>query len=140
MYGSPNMQITPDVNQALANANIPLSPALTQYFQQNVTPYLDQLRYQMYQTQVSLQDTLQFFVNQNRCQLAEIERLKQVRQTMPRMFCERQIDGYGVCIDHGNQTLVGKLRIHSVCHCHIDKDGYRKELLYVLYFEFYNQI
>ena len=76
MYGSPNMQITPDVNQALANANIPLSPALTQYFQQNVTPYLDQLRYQMYQTQVSLQDTLQFFVNQNRCQLAEIERLK----------------------------------------------------------------
>ena len=133
MYGSPNMQITPDVNQALANANIPLSPALTQYFQQNVTPYLDQLRYQMYQTQVSLQDTLQFFVNQNRCQLAEIERLKQVRQTMPRMFCERQIDGYGVCIDHGNQTLVGKLRIHSVCHCHIDKDGYRKELLYVLY-------
>lgn len=134
MNGSPNMQITPDVNQALANANIPLSPALTQYFQQNVTPYLDQLQYQMYQTQVSLQDTLQFFVNQNRCQLAEIERLKQVRQTMPRMFCERQIDGYGVCIDHGNQTLVGKLRIHSVCHCHIDKDGYRKELLYVLYF------
>ena len=133
MNGSPNMQITPDVNQALANANIPLSPALTQYFQQNVTPYLDQLQYQMYQTQVSLQDTLQFFVNQNRCQLAEIERLKQVRQTMPRMFCERQIDGYGVCIDHGNQTLVGKLRIRSVCHCHIDKDGYRKELLYVLY-------
>ena len=54
MNGSPNMQITPDVNQALANANIPLSPALTQYFQQNVTPYLDQLQYQMYQTQVSL--------------------------------------------------------------------------------------
>lgn len=133
MNGSPNMQITPDVNQALANANIPLSPALTQYFQQNVTPYLDQLQYQMYQTQVSLQDTLQFFVNQNRCQLAEIERLKQVRQTMPRMFCERQIDGYGVCIDHGNQTLVGKLRIRSVHHCYIDKDGYRKELLYVLY-------
>ena len=134
MNGSPNMQITPDVNQALANANIPLSPALTQYFQQNVTPYLDQLQYQMYQTQVSLQDTLQFFVNQNRCQLAEIERLKQVRQTMPRMFCERQIDGYGVCIDHGNQTLVGKLRSHSDCHFHIDKDVYRKELLYVLYF------
>lgn len=133
MNGSPNMQITPDVNQALANANIPLSPALTQYFQQNVTPYLDQLQYQMYQTQVSLQDTLQFFVNQNRCQLAEIDRLKQVRQTMPRMFCERQIDGYGVCIDHGNQTLVGKLRIRSVHHCYIDKDGYRKELLYVLY-------
>lgn len=133
MYGSPNMQITPDVNQALANANIPLSPALTQYFQQNVTPYLDQLRYQMYQTQVSLQDTLQFFVNQNRCQLAEIERLKQVRQTMPRMFCERQIDGYGVCIDHGNQTLVGKLRIHSIHHCYIDKDGQRKEFLYVSY-------
>ena len=133
MNGSPNMQITPDVNQALANANIPLSPALTQYFQQNVTPYLDQLQYQMYQTQVSLQDTLQFFVNQNRCQLAEIERLKQVRQTMPRMFCERQIDGYGVCIDHGNQTLVGKLRIRSVHHCYIVKDGYRKELLYVLY-------
>ena len=66
MNGSPNMQKTPDVNQALANANIPLSPALTQYFQQNVTPYLDQLQYQMYQTQVSLQDTLQFFVNQNR--------------------------------------------------------------------------
>lgn len=133
MNESPNMQITLDVNQALANANIPLSPALTQYFQQNVTPYLDQLRYQMYQTQVSLQDTLQFFVNQNRCQLAEIERLKQVRQTIPRMFCERQIDGYGVCIDHGNQTLVGKLRIRSVHHCYIDKDGYRKELLYVLY-------
>lgn len=52
---------------------------------------------------------------------------------MPRMFCERQIDGYGVCIDHGNQTLVGKLRIRSVHHCYIDKDGYRKELLYVLY-------
>ncbi len=133
MNGSPNMQITPDVNQALANAKHPSLTCINAIFSAKRHAISDQLQYQMYQTQVSLQDTLQFFVNQNRCQLAEIDRLKQVRQTMPRMFCERQIDGYGVCIDHGNQTLVGKLRIRSVHHCYIDKDGYRKELLYVLY-------
>ena len=89
MNGSPNMQITPDVNQALANANIPLSPALTQYFQQNVTPYLDQLRYQMYQTQVSLQDTLQFFVRQYRTKIVRQMRARRYETGSDGKFASR---------------------------------------------------
>ena len=61
-------------------------------------------------------------------------------ETMPfqevlRVYGEDQITGVGSCIDYEKRKIkrIGKLRIHSVHHCYIDKDGYRKELLYVLY-------
>lgn len=56
-------------------------------------------------------------------------------QEVLRAYGEDQITGVGSCIDYEKRKIkrIGKLRIHSVCHCHIDKDGYRKELLYVLY-------
>lgn len=57
-------------------------------------------------------------------------------QEVLRVYGEDQITGVGICIDYEKRKRkrIGKLRIHSVCHCYIDKDGYRKELLYVLYF------
>lgn len=57
-------------------------------------------------------------------------------QEVLRVYGEDQITGVGSCIDYEKRKIkrIGKLRIHSICHCYIDKDGYRKELLYVLYF------
>ena len=56
-------------------------------------------------------------------------------QEVLRVYGEEQITGVGICIDYEKRKIkrIGKLRIYSVCHCYIDKDGYRKELLYVLY-------
>lgn len=56
-------------------------------------------------------------------------------QEVLRVYGEDQITGVGSCIDYEKRKIkrIGKLRIRSVHHCHIDKDGYRKELLYVLY-------
>lgn len=56
-------------------------------------------------------------------------------QEVLRVYGEDQITGIGGCIDYEKRKIkrIGKLRIYSVCHCYIDKDGYRKELLYVLY-------
>lgn len=57
-------------------------------------------------------------------------------QEVLRVYGEDQITGVGSCIDQEKRKIkrIGKLRIHSIHHCYIDKDGYRKELLYVLYF------
>lgn len=56
-------------------------------------------------------------------------------QEVIRVYGEDQITGVGSCIDYEKRKIkrIGKLRIRSVHHCYIDKDGYRKELLYVLY-------
>lgn len=56
-------------------------------------------------------------------------------QEVLRVYGEEQTTGIGGCIDYEKRKIkrIGKLRIHSVCHCHIDKDGYRKEFLYVSY-------
>ncbi len=56
-------------------------------------------------------------------------------QEVLRVYGEDQITGVGSCIDQEKRKIkrIGKLRIHSIHHCYIDKDGYRKELLYVLY-------
>lgn len=48
-----------------------------------------------------------------------------------RRTIDRRKSHAGSCIDY--EKRIGKLRIYSVCHCYIDKNGYRKELLYVLY-------
>ena len=59
-------------------------------------------------------------------------------ETMPfqevlRVYGEDQITGVGSCIDYEKRKIkrIGKLRIHSIHHCYIDKDGQRKEFLYV---------
>ncbi len=56
-------------------------------------------------------------------------------QEVLRVYGEDQITGVGICIDYEKRKRkrIGRLRIRSVHHCYIDKDGYRKELLYVLY-------
>lgn len=56
-------------------------------------------------------------------------------QEVLRVYGEDQITGVGSCIDYEKRKIkrIGKLRIHSVCHCYIDKDGQRKEFLYVSY-------
>lgn len=61
-------------------------------------------------------------------------------ETMPfqevlRVYGEDQITGVGSCIDYEKRKIkrIGKLRIHSIHHCYIDKDGQRKEFLYVSY-------
>ena len=56
-------------------------------------------------------------------------------QEVLRVYGEDQITGVGSCIDYEKRKIkrIGKLRIRSVHHCYIVKDGYRKELLYVLY-------
>lgn len=57
-------------------------------------------------------------------------------QEVLRVYGEEQTTGIGGCIDYEKRKIkrIGKLRIRSVHHCYIDKDGYRKELVYVLYF------
>ena len=54
-------------------------------------------------------------------------------QEVLRVYGEDQITGVGSCIDYEKRKIkrIGKLRIRSVHHCYIVKDGYRKELLYV---------
>lgn len=56
-------------------------------------------------------------------------------QEVLRVYGEDQITGVGSCIDYEKRKIkrIGKLRIHNVCHCYIDKDGQRKEFLYVSY-------
>lgn len=56
-------------------------------------------------------------------------------QEVLRVYGEDQITGVGICIDYEKRKIkrIGKLRIHSVCHCYIDKDGQQKEFLYVSY-------
>lgn len=56
-------------------------------------------------------------------------------QEVLRVYGEDQITDVGICIDYEKRKIkrIGKLRIHSVCHCYIDKDGQRKEFLYVSY-------
>lgn len=56
-------------------------------------------------------------------------------QEVLRVYGEDQITGVGSCIDYEKRKIkrIGKLRIRSVHHCYIDKDGQRKEFLYVSY-------
>ena len=56
-------------------------------------------------------------------------------QEVLRVYGEDQITGVGSCIDYEKRKIkrIGKLRIHSIHHCYIDKDGQRKEFLYVSY-------
>ena len=54
-------------------------------------------------------------------------------QEVLRVYGEDQITGVGICIDYEKRKRIGKLRIHSIHHCYIDKDGQRKEFLYVSY-------
>ena len=56
-------------------------------------------------------------------------------QEVVRVYGEDQITGVGSCIDYEKRKIkrIGKLRIHSIHHCYIDKDGQRKEFLYVSY-------
>lgn len=56
-------------------------------------------------------------------------------QEVLRVYGEDQITGVGICMDYEKRKIkrIGKLRIHSVHHCYIDKDGQRKEFLYVSY-------
>lgn len=56
-------------------------------------------------------------------------------QEVLRVYGEDQITGVGNCIDYEKRKIkrIGKLRIHSIHHCYIDKDGQRKEFLYVSY-------
>lgn len=56
-------------------------------------------------------------------------------QEVLRVYGEDQITGVGSCIDQEKRKIkrIGKLRIHSIHHCYIDKDGQRKEFLYVSY-------
>lgn len=56
-------------------------------------------------------------------------------QEVLRVYGEDQITGVGSCIDYEKRKIkrIGKLRIYSICHCYIDKDGQQKEFLYVLY-------
>lgn len=56
-------------------------------------------------------------------------------QEVLRVYGEEQTTGIGGCIDYEKRKIkrIGKLRIHSVCHCYIDKDGQQKEFLYVSY-------
>ena len=128
-----NTQITTAVNQALESVNLPRTGEVVQYVMQNAMLFMDQLTSQMNQTQVSFQFALQSLINQNRQQIMEIARLKQIRQEMPRMFCEEPQSGFGFCVDHGKEKVIGKLKIISVYHCYIFKEKCRKELLYVSY-------
>ena len=88
---------------------------------------------QMNQTQASFQCILQSLVNQNRQQIIEIAKLKQIREEMPRLFCESPVNGFGFCIDHGKEKMIGKLKVRNVCHCYIVKNECKEELLYVSY-------
>ena len=56
-------------------------------------------------------------------------------QEVLRVYGEDQITGVGSCIDYEKRKIkrIGKLRIHSIHHCYIDKDGQQKEFLYVSY-------
>lgn len=56
-------------------------------------------------------------------------------QEVLRVYGEDQITSVGSCIDYEKRKIkrIGKLRIHSIHHCYIDKDGQRKEFLYVSY-------
>lgn len=56
-------------------------------------------------------------------------------QEVLRVYGEDQITGVGSCIYYEKRKIkrIGKLRIHSIHHCYIDKDGQRKEFLYVSY-------
>ena len=56
-------------------------------------------------------------------------------QEVLRVYGEEQTTGIGGCIDYEKRKIkrIGKLRIHSVHHCYIDKDGQQKEFLYVSY-------
>ena len=56
-------------------------------------------------------------------------------QEVLRVYGEGKITGVGSCIDQEKRKIkrIGKLRIHSIHHCYIDKDGQRKEFLYVSY-------
>ena len=56
-------------------------------------------------------------------------------QEVLRVYGEDQITGVGSCIDQEKRKIkrIGKLRIHNIHHCYIDKDGQRKEFLYVSY-------
>lgn len=96
-------------------------------------PFLNQMTVQMNQTQASFQCILQSLVNQNRQQIIEIAKLKQIREEMPRLFCESPVNGFGFCIDHGKEKMIGKLKVRNVCHCYIVKNECKEELLYVSY-------
>ena len=96
-------------------------------------PFLNQMTVQMNQTQASFQCILQSLVNQNRQQIIEIAKLKQIREEMPRMFCESPVNGFGFCIDHGKEKMIGKLKVRNVYHCYIMKNECKEELLYVSY-------
>ena len=56
-------------------------------------------------------------------------------QEVLRVYGEDQITGVGSCIDYEKRKIkrIGKLRIYSIFHCYIDKDGQQKEFLYVSY-------
>lgn len=56
-------------------------------------------------------------------------------QEVIRVYGEDQITGVGICIDYEKRKRkrIGKLRIYSIFHCYIDKDGQQKEFLYVSY-------
>ena len=56
-------------------------------------------------------------------------------QEVLRVYGEDQITGVGSCIDYEKRKIkrIGKLRIHSIHNGYIDKDGQRKEFLYVSY-------
>ena len=61
-------------------------------------------------------------------------------ETMPfkevlRIYNVDPLTGVGSCIDQEKRKIktIGRLKIYKICHCYIDKDGQRKEFLYVSY-------
>lgn len=128
-----NTQLITAVNQVLMSANLPTTNEVVQYVIQSIMPFLNQMTVQMNQTQASFQCILQSLVNQNRQQIIEIAKLKQIREEMPRMFCESPVNGFGFCIDHGKEKMIGKLKVRNVYHCYIVKNECKEELLYVSY-------
>lgn len=88
-----NTQLITAVNQVLMSANLPTTNEVVQYVIQSIMPFLNQMTVQMNQTQASFQCILQSLVNQNRQQIIEIAKLKQIREEMPRMFCESPVNG-----------------------------------------------
>ena len=79
-----NTQLITAVNQVLMSANLPTTNEVVQYVIQSIMPFLNQMTVQMNQTQASFQCILQSLVNQNRQQIIEIAKLKQIREEMPR--------------------------------------------------------
>ena len=52
-----------------------------------------------------------------------------------RIYNVDPLTGVGSCIDQEKRKIktIGRLKIYKICHCYIDKDGQRKEFLYVSY-------